>query len=150
MALSWIASASSTALFFWVPPAVSCLVHQFLFCFSPGPAAHSRHLYRAAELAPPHCELPRLIKGICSHSQVGSNKAPPTCLDADPFACPQPYLVDSPLMEEDMYLDIFLDPYTIQVSLAATLLRTRAGVGLGDLFEMPNRKRQALLSRLFS
>lgn len=80
----------------------------------------------------------RLIKGICSHGEAGSNKASPTCLDADSFAHPQLYVVGSPLMEEDMYLDLFLDPYTIQVSLAATLLRTRAGVGFGDLFEMTN------------
>lgn len=93
-----------------------------------------------------------LIKGVCSHSQAGSNKAS-ACLDADSFACSQFYMVGSPLMEEDMYLDLFLDhplPYTIQVSLAATLLRTRAGVGRGDLSEMTNPKRQAVLFRLLS
>jgi hypothetical protein len=52
-------------------------------------------------------------------------------------------MVGSLIMEEDIYLDLFLDPYTIQVSLAATLLRTRAGVGLGDLFEMTNPPQEA-------
>lgn len=47
-------------------------------------------------------------------------------------------MMGSPLMEEeDMYLDLFLDPYAVQVSLAATSLRASAGfaiVGLGEVF----------------
>lgn len=130
--LAWPAAASSAALlvFRCQQLGLAWLINAFCACHLPLRLIHTI-CARPSWPRLTACCL-RLIKGICSQRQAGFTKASPTCLAADPFACPQVYTVGSASMEEDMYLDLFLDPYTIQVSLVATSLRNRVVPTLGE------------------